>query len=220
MVWILFYGSIVIKNNYTALGSSHFQKCHYHNCWIHLKRNTKVIHLHYGGIGCKLWFKKSIFFIQRNKTNVLKCSGLLQNSLRQFSWHIINTTSGWEEPGQWSTPAISTHSGSTLGPAAVANVFWKIIVQVQICQKALIRNIWEFHSHRSLSHNFLGDSCPQVRQQKQLCDGSQPLHFRLRYSSLNRSYRLTKTAQTVALGCEPYQLGSHNIPYPELHCAR
>lgn len=34
------------------------------------------------------------FFMQRNKINVLKCSGLLQNSLRQFWWHMINTTKG------------------------------------------------------------------------------------------------------------------------------
>lgn len=121
------------------------------------------------GTGCKLWFQKSIFFIQRNKTNVLKCSSLLQNSLRQFWWHIISTTNGWEEPGQWSTPAVSTHAGSTLGPAAGANTFWK-----WLCWFKYTKGLWftiygEFQSRGSLSHNFLRDSCPQVRQQKQLC---------------------------------------------------
>lgn len=85
---------------------------------------------------------KNQFFIQRNKTNALKCSGLLQNSLRQFRWYTINNTDRWEEPGQWSAPAISTHAGSTLGPTAMANIIWKILVQIQIRWRSLIHSVW------------------------------------------------------------------------------
>lgn len=85
---------------------------------------------------------KNQFFIQRSKTNSLKCSSLLQNSLRQLWRHIINNTNRWEEPGQWSTLATSTHAGSTLGPAVVTNITWKILVQVQRSQRSLIHNVW------------------------------------------------------------------------------
>jgi len=62
-------------------------------------------------------------------------------------------------------------------------------LQLSVPMQAVLRfkyakGLWftiygEFHSHRSSSHNFLGSSCPQVRQQKQLCTGFRPSHFRL-----------------------------------------
>lgn len=62
---------------------------------------------------------------------------LVTNSLTQFWWQVVNTTNGQEELGQWSFPAISIHSVSTLRPAAMANI-WKITLQVQIYQKAYL----------------------------------------------------------------------------------
>lgn len=95
---------------------------------------------------------------------------------------------------------------------------WQTFSEKSLCRfkhtKGLSFTIYgEFQSQRSLSHNFLRDSCPQM------CAGSQPLHFRLWYSSFNYSYHFTKTVQTDVLGYEPCQLGNHIIPYPELHCA-
>lgn len=212
MVWILFYGSIIIKNNYTALGSSHFQKCHYHNCWIHLKRNTKVIHLHYGGIGCKLWFQKSFFLYREIKQ--MYYSGLLQNSLSSDDTSLTPPT---DEKSLVSGPL----QPSVLMQAVLWDQQqWQTFSGKSLCRFKYAKGLWfaiygELSSHRSLPHHFLGDSCPEGRQQKQLCDGSQPLHFRLWYSY---SYHLTKTVQADVLGYEPRKLGSHNIPYPELRC--
>lgn len=157
---------------------------------------------------------KTIFFIQRNKTNVLKYSGLLQNSL---SFDDTSLTRPTDEKSLVSGP---------LQPSVPMQAVlwdqqqWQTFSGKSLCRFKYAKGLWfaiygEVHSDRSLPHHFLGDSCPEVRQQKQLCDGSQPLHFRLWYSY---SYLLTKTVQTDVLGYEPRQLGSHNRPYPELCC--
>lgn len=82
----------------------------------------------------------------------------------------------------WSTPAVSTHVGSTLGSTAVANTL------------------------RSLSHHFLGDFFPKVRHQKQLFAGSQTLHVKLWYNSYSCCF--IKSMQSDVVGYEP----RHNTP--------